>query len=403
MPLNYSAAHSSRITKRKVPSLKRSTSSPFASFTQRKPVQRAQSKIEISEHDEDLFDKRLDELGVIATLATDLSLRDVPQIMQYANSHMFEPMPERGGFNSTRIAELLNFRRSLPKTVTVAHVHALSKSPTATEREIAELTRAIVLRKINIPGRGIGGSTVGESLILAKDLENTLDGADIVDDKLKEKFMHDLRTHPLSSNVSPTTFSSSEISTLKRAGFLTSPIPTSNPETRTGIPNTPSSATSTSIFTISKAASGSLAAIGGSGAIVEAGGTLGLRCTSSHHDSPAGQSSDLQLALPNTGPYLRLLTEARVHLISLLHKSNKYRELPLYLLRERWDGGIAGDDPASQAKKSRGEFVGVLPVRTRKWKQFWGLRFEWVLAECLGAGMVELFETGSVGKGVRVR
>ena len=71
------------------------------------------------------------------------------------------------------------------------------------------------------------------------------------------------------------------------------------------------------------------------------------------------------------------------------------------ILNERWDGGIAADDKQSQARKVRGEFVGVPPGRTKKWKQFYGLRFEWVLEECVGAGLVELFETGSVGKGVR--
>lgn len=71
------------------------------------------------------------------------------------------------------------------------------------------------------------------------------------------------------------------------------------------------------------------------------------------------------------------------------------------ILNERWDGGIAADGEQSQARKARGEFIGVLPGRTKKWKQFYGLRFEWVLEECVGAGLVELFETGSVGKGVR--
>ncbi len=44
----------------------------------------------------------------------------------------------------------------------------------------------------------------------------------------------------------------------------------------------------------------------------------------------------------------------------------------------------------------------MLPGRTKKWKQFYGMRFEWVLEECLGTGVVELFETGSVGMGVRM-
>lgn len=32
----------------------------------------------------------------------------------------------------------------------------------------------------------------------------------------------------------------------------------------------------------------------------------------------------------------------------------KYKELPLHLLRERWNGGISPDDPAAKAKKYRG-------------------------------------------------
>lgn len=70
-------------------------------------------------------------------------------------------------------------------------------------------------------------------------------------------------------------------------------------------------------------------------------------------------------------------------------------------LKERWDGVVASDDAATTAKRIRGEFVGVLPGKTKKWKQFYGLTFEWVLEECVGAGLVECFETRSVGLGVR--
>ena len=73
------------------------------------------------------------------------------------------------------------------------------------------------------------------------------------------------------------------------------------------------------------------------------------------------------------------------------------------LLRHRWDGGVAGQDPISQAKRARGEFAGVLPGATRKWRTYHGLRFEWVLGECVAAGLLELFETGTIGRGVRVR
>lgn len=152
-----------------------------------------------------------------------------------------------------------------------------------------------------------------------------------------------------------------------------------------------------------------MAAVGGEEAIYDAGGRGGIRRSSSQYEQPSDQApstpfsegQELKLSLPGTGPYLKILTASRSHLITLLTKS-RFREMPLYLLRERWDGGISADDPAAKAKKYRGEFTGVLPSRTKKWKKFYGLMFDWVLAECLGAGLVEMFETGSVGRAVRI-
>jgi len=98
---------------------------------------------------------------------------------------------------------------------------------------------------------------------------------------------------------------------------------------------------------------------------------------------------------------LRLLESARAHLLHLLARS-KYREAPKDLLRERWDGGVPSEVVKSGAGGGGGGGGVVLPGRTKKWKQFYGMRFEWVLEECLGTGVVELFETGSVGMGVRM-
>ena len=95
------------------------------------------------------------------------------------------------------------------------------------------------------------------------------------------------------------------------------------------------------------------------------------------------------------------MSAARSHLVSFVTKS-KFREMPVYLLRERWDGGISSEEPTAKAKKYRGEFIGVLPSQTRKWRQFYGLSFDYMLEECLGAGLVEVFETGSVGQAVRI-
>lgn len=101
------------------------------------------------------------------------------------------------------------------------------------------------------------------------------------------------------------------------------------------------------------------------------------------------------------GTHIKLLVAARNHILALLKKT-KYKEMPLHVLAERWDGGVAANDVKAERKKLRGEFAGVLPGKTKKWKVFYGMRFEWALEECVGAGLVELFETGSVGRAVRV-
>ena len=115
MPLNRSSAQSSRISKtsqHKTPLLRRSASSPFNGFIRRKSIQRSKSKTDVADgdddDDDDFFEKRLDDIGIVKSLASDLSLRDLVQIIQYVRSHMFESMPENGGFNSTRIADILS-------------------------------------------------------------------------------------------------------------------------------------------------------------------------------------------------------------------------------------------------------------------------------------------------------
>ena len=94
MPLNLSAVSSSRISKRPQQQLRRSASSPFSDFSQRKPIQRSQSKADVADDDDDdddddFFKDRLDDKGIVNSLASDLSLRDVAQTIQYVRSHMF--------------------------------------------------------------------------------------------------------------------------------------------------------------------------------------------------------------------------------------------------------------------------------------------------------------------------
>lgn len=142
--------------------LKRSTSSP----SQASPRKRSLPFEKSVQYDED---SQLDDTGVIATLADDLNFRDVPQYMEYISNRMFSDMPEKAGMNSTRIAEVLNYRRRLPPFVTIAHIDALSSSSTRIEREIAELAKAGVLRRVTIPRRGAGAAAVGDGLASLKE------------------------------------------------------------------------------------------------------------------------------------------------------------------------------------------------------------------------------------------
>ena len=407
MTLNLSAAHSSRFKKKPQANttlLKRSSSFPLTNLNRRKPVHRSKTRPQIADKEEDHYGDRLEDLGLVKKLAANSDLGDVAQTLQYVQAHMFDSLPESGGFNSTRIAEILNFRKSLPPTVTVTHIHTLTPSPTRAEREIAELIRAGILRKLAIPGRGTGGSGIGESLVLSEDIEKLLRASKDVDNSLADDFLKDLMENPHVQKFKSGPYPPAQISTLMGAGFLTSTSSFNGSLDLFNRPYSASAGTLTSIASISKAASGTPAAVGGEGAIYDVGGRGGIRQSSPHcetqHTSRAGAAA-YQLSLPGIGPYLRLLTDARSHLVSLIRKSH-YQEVPLYLLKERWEGSVSGDDPAARAKKYRGEFAGVLPARTRKWRQFYGLSLDWVLAESLGAGLIEVFETGTVGRAVRI-
>ena len=79
---------------------------------------------------------------------------------------------------------MLNLRKSLPPMVTCSHLHALSPSPTKTEREVAELTRAGIIRRLVTPGRGTGGSSIGESLVVSTDVGSLVKQAPELDQEL---------------------------------------------------------------------------------------------------------------------------------------------------------------------------------------------------------------------------
>lgn len=390
---------------KKNPFLRRSSSSAFANHPRRKPGQthsQPSLKRARTENDAQVSEEPLDNAGIVTTLVPRGTRQDVLALMQYIQEHTFGEIPERSaGMNSTRIAEVLNFRRNLPPIISIAHVHALSTSATATEREVARLVQAGTLRRMTVLGRGKGGAAVGEGLVLVADWEKLVRDNMSLDAPVKEKYLALLREHPTSATVSATAFAGEEASDLVSAGFLTSTSALAAGAELFSRPGAFSLGTASSIGTAgTSAATGTLAAIGGSEAIhTSGGGGGGLPAYSRSHSKVIG---NLTFSLPSIGTYLRLLTEARTHLLQLLAKSSpKYKEATRGMLRERWDGGIGAEDPATRAKRARGEWVGVLPGKTKKWKTFYGMEFAWILEECLGTGAVECFETGSVGLGVR--
>jgi hypothetical protein len=382
--------------------LLRSASSPFGNHPRRKPATTPQAGLKRSQSEiSTTTDHPLDNTGIVTTLPPSKVPQDVVSLIRYIQQHTWTDIPERAaGMNSTRIAEILNFRKNMPPIVSIAHLHAVSTSTTATERQLATLIHSGIVKKINIPGRGKGGFAIGEGVILVEDWINIIQQHQALSQELKEKYAKVLEENTSSYTVAASLFLAEEVQELIAAGFMTSTSVLS--DSLYTLPGQVSSPGSSSLANAwNTAATGTLAATGGSSAVhLNGGGGRGL-----HHTKPSShnQPQTLTFSLPFTGAYLRLLTEARTHLLSLLTKSSpKYKESTKEMLRERWNGGIPLEDSQTKAKRARGEWTGVLPGKTKKWKGFYGMEFQWILEECLGSGGCECFKTGSVGLGVRV-
>ena len=392
--------------KDKKPSFLRSSSSSASKPTrnQRQQVKRAVSQIDA---DSDYAEK-LDDIGPVQTLGHSLPSQDILQAITYIKNNMFDEIPaQRSGMNGARIAEVLNFRKNLPPIVTNVHVHALIDAPTQVEREIGRLVTEGSIKRVIVPGRGVGASAISDALVVVSDWVERVE-ASTISSELKGKdndtsrlvFLISLGkySHCLTSkeDVNQQSLSQEETTDLVHAGFLTSASVFGTASNTANLDIKGLSRSAISVHNIARAASGSLNAIGGEGAIyrIGGGGTSGLKPTQDY----GLKNTNFRLSLPNIGSYLKLLQSAREHLLGLLSKS-RYSEAPLYLLKERWDGGISTKNPYGRSKDP---FKMILPGKTKKWKEFYGLNFDWVLAECLGGGLIELFNTRSVGLGVRL-
>ncbi|PYH96982.1 hypothetical protein BO71DRAFT_427507 [Aspergillus ellipticus CBS 707.79] len=379
MPLRITSAPISGIQKNKKSTNSRPRASPFATHARRKPsAQSLPSALKPYHQDDD--QAPLPDVGISRYIPETAPVTDVVQALQCIRHSMFEDLPRRAGMNSARIAEVLNFRRALPPLVSVAHVHTLLDAPTRVEKEIVELVHAGRVRRLIVPGRGSDAAGLGDCLVLTEEWERLVSESTALEAPLKDKFLQLLERVGNTSAIHSAAFSPAESMALVRAGFLVS-----SPSSARGS----SSLASLPVFPTMSAAPASASRSGASRS------SDGDKTTHSQF-----HAATLFLSLPNTGPYLRLLGAGRSHLLSLLQRSSS-SEAPVYLLRDRWDGVVETEKSFSVAKRTRGEFAGILPGRTKKWKEFYGMTFRWVLEEALGAGLIETFDTGSVGPGVR--
>jgi Serine-threonine protein kinase 19 len=173
MPLYLTASHSSRVCKpgAKPPPLRKSLSSPLASFPRRKPTQRTKSVHDDNSVLWDAGEEKLNDTGKLVSLVRISPVGGVLQSITHSQETMFGDIPERAGMNSTRIAEILNFRKGLPPIISIAHVHGLITASTRTEREIASLIASGHTRRLTVSGRGNEVSGLGDFLIPTRNLE----------------------------------------------------------------------------------------------------------------------------------------------------------------------------------------------------------------------------------------
>ena len=325
----------------------------------------------VKEDEEDTFQDKLEDLGLTRVLRDEPSPSDVIQAMRHVRGRMFSAVPSRG-FNSTRTAEVLNYRVSIPPFVTTGHLNAVLDAPSKVEREVVELLGQGKVRKVRVERRG----TMGEAVIESRELEGIVRRADL-SEETKDRFTAFLRANPMTQTMPRTAVSNTQGDELVRAGFLTSPTQATpattlqvRPEDRT---------TLTSIRHVSQFASGTVSAVGGRGAVHLAGGSGGSAAGLTRSSSSSSELWDLRLAVPGHGRYLKL-AGAAVDWVREALGGTRWGEAPEEWLRERFEaGGLYG----------------------ARWRGFWGLEWEWVLGEAVGLGVVEVFDTRSVGRGVR--
>lgn len=194
-PLRLTSSPVAGIQKRRRATNPQPRASIFASHARRKPnTERVGRRIKADadlvafggDHDGILNEEELPDTGMSLFIPETAKVDNVVQAIRYIRATVFEDLPAtRAGMSSTRIAEVLNFRRSLPPLVSVAHIHTLLDAPTKVEKEIVELVNAGRLRRLIVPGRGSDAAGLGDCLVLSEEWEELVRSSEGLEEQIK--------------------------------------------------------------------------------------------------------------------------------------------------------------------------------------------------------------------------
>ncbi|CAH2351479.1 hypothetical protein CLIB1423_03S07228 [[Candida] railenensis] len=106
------------------------------------------------------------------------------------------------------------------------------------------------------------------------------------------------------------------------------------------------------------------------------------------------ESHQYAVSYPNCGTYLKLINACRTWLVKFLSKS-KFKEVLETQMYDRWEG------ITQQTNSNAGSQFASSSKMTNFRKPYYGFELNWVLADALGAGVVEVFST-PVGRGWRL-
>lgn len=112
------------------------------------------------------------------------------------------------------------------------------------------------------------------------------------------------------------------------------------------------------------------------------------------------ESHQYAISYPNCGSYLKLVNAGRSWLVKLLSKA-KFKEILEDRLWDKWEGN-SNSNNNSFNNSNNNSFNGKSNLKMSNFrKPYYGFELNWILADALGAGVVEVFST-PVGRGWRL-